>query len=271
VSVASTFARIPGAEPWSHHPETADVGVGVIHGFSGNPVTTRPVGEALAEAGYGVEVPCLPGHGTHWRHFARTRYADWRVAVDRVYESLSRQYASVVLVGLSMGGTLALDVAAGRLRSGLADELAGVAVINPQLLDREDPLSRLAPILQHLVPFVPAPLADIRSSDIKKGGDEKAYWIIPAKTGYSFTRELPRVRRDLPDVTVPVLVAGSAEDHTVPVKNWAYAAEAVGSEDVTTLRLEDSWHVATLDHDAELLNEAIIDFVARATSDEQVA
>lgn len=269
--MASTYARIPGADPWSHHPEGAEVGVAVIHGFGANPIATRPVGEALADAGFGVDVPCLPGHGTHWRHFARTRYADWRVAVDRVYERLASRYRAVVLVGHSMGGALVLDVAAGRLRSGLGDELAGVAAINPQIMDRDDPIARLAPFLQYVVPVIPAPLADVRIGDIKKGGDDKAYWMIPAKTGYSFTRELPRIRRALPDVTVPVLVAVSAEDHVVPVRNAEVVAESVGTDDVERLRLEESWHVAMLDNDADLLNERLAAFVSRVAGERQPA
>lgn len=255
---------IPGAEAWSSGGDGP--GVLIVHGFSGNPVSTRRLGEDLAGEGFAVEVVRLPGHGTSWRDMARTRYPDWRVAADRAFERLASRVGPTVIAGLSMGGTIALDVAASRCRSGASANLAGVVAINAQVLDRDDPVSKLAPLLQWVLPVVPAPLAGITVNDIAKGGDEKAYSLIPSKSGYSFTRELPRIRRDLPEVDVPVLVANSPQDHTVPEKNSRAISELVGSEDVTELTLERSYHVATMDHDAELLTEEIAAFVRRVVS-----
>src|SRR5262249_23658650 len=74
-----TGAEASSAEGAASGPEARQrTGVGVIHGFSGSPVSTRPLAEALAALGFRVEAPRLPGHGTHPRDMARTRYADWR-------------------------------------------------------------------------------------------------------------------------------------------------------------------------------------------------
>ena len=84
------IVAVSGAEPFSARGSGArgQVGIVVVHGFTANPTGTRPLGMRLAAAGYSVEVPLLPGHGTSARDLARTRYSDWRMtvanAVDRV-------------------------------------------------------------------------------------------------------------------------------------------------------------------------------------------
>lgn len=259
-----TGATIPGAEPWSAKGsgDRADVGVIVLHGFTGNPNATRPLGERLNEAGYTVEVPLLPGHGTSHRDLKRTRYGDWRAAVEGVVDDLAGRCRSVVLVGLSAGGTLSLDVASQR-----RDAVAGVVSINAQVLGRDDPLARIAPLLQYVISAVPRDLAGLPTDDIARpGADERAYAWVPSRTGQSILNELPRIRGQLTDLIQPVLVAYSPQDHSVPPANSKAILELVGSEDVTELVLERSYHVATLDWDAELLEQAVIDFVARVTA-----
>lgn len=259
-----TTTTIPGAQAWSATPvdEAAAVGVAVVHGLTGNPNSTRPLGEHLAAAGHTVEVPLLPGHGTSVRDLARTRYADWHDAVARVVDDLAQRCDRVVLVGLSMGATLVLDVAADPQRA-----IAGVVAINAQVLDPTQPLAKAAPVLQHLTPILPRDLAGLPSDDIAMpGGDEHAYRHVSAKAAQSLIRELPRVRRRLAGLDVPLLVAYSPRDHTVPARNSEALLTLTASTDVTPLVLERSYHVATLDYDADLLAGETAAFVARVTA-----
>jgi carboxylesterase len=73
---------IEGAEPWSHVGEGPH-GALVVHGFTGNPGSMRGVAEALAAAGFHVEMPLLPGHGTRVEDMLPTRWADWRAVPRR--------------------------------------------------------------------------------------------------------------------------------------------------------------------------------------------
>lgn len=254
-----TVPVIEGAEAWRADGDEArgHVGIVVVHGLTGNPVSTRPLGERLHDDGFTVEVVRLPGHGTSAKDMARTRYADWLAEVERAYEAMAATCDEVVLVGLSMGGLLCLDVGSRR-------DVAGVVAINAVILESEGLLPRMAGVLQHVIPMVPAKLAGLAENDIKGGGDEKAYDTIPAKAGHSMTRALPRVRAQLPQLTAPVLVAYSTEDHTVPPKNSRRLAELLPG-DVRVLELPESYHVATLDNDAPLLFATISEFVAEVT------
>lgn len=254
---------IEGAAAWSAtgEGERASVGIAVVHGFTGNPNSTRPVAERLNRDGYTVEVPLLPGHGTTVKDMARTRYADWRREAERALDDLRSRCEQVVLVGLSMGGTICLDLAGSR-----PDDVAGVVPINAQLLSPEQLLAKLAPVLQHLIPIVPRDLAGLPSDDIAKpGADERAYPHVSAKAAQSLIVELPRIRAQLIDAVMPMLVAYSPQDHSVPAKNSKAIREYVGSTDVTELVLDRSYHVATLDYDAELLEDEIVTFVERVT------
>lgn len=254
-----TVPVIEGAEAWRADGDEArgHVGVVVVHGFTGNPISTRPLGVHLNDAGWTVEVLRLPGHGTSAQDMATTRYADWLAAVEQATDDLAARCDRVVLVGLSMGGTLCLDVGARR-------DVAGVVAINAQVLDPDGLVAKFAGILQHLLPMVPAKVAGIAEDDIKAGGTEQAYDTVPAKAGYSLTSALPRVRAQLRQLTAPVLVCWSAEDHTVPPKNSRWLADHLPG-DVRTLELTESYHVATLDNDQALLFATIAEFVGDVT------
>jgi carboxylesterase len=241
----------PGAEAWSFAGTPGSphekVGLVLVHGFTGSPVSMRPLGELLAAKGFRVEVPRLPGHGTHARDMQHTRYADWRAEVARTVERLAKAAERVVLVGLSMGGTLALDVA-----SSGEHAVASVVCINPQILDREGALVKLSSLIELLVPLAPASLAGLRKDDIAKPGvSERAYDWVPTASGNSLLKELPRVRSQLRNLSCPLLVAHSRQDHSVPPANSEQLLRLVPH--ARELVLERSYHVATLDYDLELL------------------
>jgi carboxylesterase len=263
--VVDALVTIEGAEPWSSpgSGETARTGVVVVHGFTGNPNSTRPLGQRLAAEGYQVEVPRLPGHGTDVRDLGRTRYGDWVAAAEEVVEQVAARTDHLVLVGLSMGGTLTLDIASRR-----PDLVDGAVVINAQILDPDQLLAKLAPLLQHVLPYVPRDAAGLPSDDIARpSADERAYPMVSAKAAQSLIRELPRVRSQLPQLTQPLLVAYAPQDHSVPAKNSRALRELIGGAGhVTELELPRSYHVATLDYDAPLLEDQVVRFVSEVVA-----
>src|SRR5579862_7709905 len=105
-----TAPILEGAEPASF--PGGPHGVLVLHGFTGNPVSMRPLAEAIAAAGYAVELPLLPGHGTALEDMLPTRWSDWLGAADAAYRGLAARVDKVAVAGLSMGGTLAVRLAA---------------------------------------------------------------------------------------------------------------------------------------------------------------
>ncbi len=250
----------PGAEPWSSvgAGPRGRTGVIVIHGFTSNPNATRPLGQHLAAEGYAVEVLLLPGHGTSHRELAGTRYRDWYDAVDRVVDRLWARCDAVVLIGHSMGGAIALDLAAHR-----PADVDAVVVLNPVVRRPPGLLPLLGGILQHVAPYLPRDLAGLPTDDIAIDGvEEGAYALIPAGAARSLLTELDRIRAGLLDVVAPLLVVRSPEDHTIDPANALEVLELAGSRDLRSLVCHHSYHVPQLDQDAPLVAGTISDFLA---------
>ena len=102
---------LKGAEPFAF--EGNETGVLVIHGFTGSTQSMRYLGQSLHERfGFTVVGPCLPGHGTSPDEMSKTGYLDWLGAVERELKALAARKKRVFVTGLSMGGTLTLNLAA---------------------------------------------------------------------------------------------------------------------------------------------------------------
>jgi carboxylesterase len=232
------------------------VGVLLLHGFSGSPASMRPWALALAEKGYAVEVPLLPGHGTRWQDLNRVAWTDWYAEAERALDRLRAGTEAVVVGALSMGGALALRLAEER-----GGELAGVVLVNPFLSSTRKELLAL-PVLKWLVPSLKGVVNDIN----KPGQDEVGYDRLPLRGLAAITRMWRTVVPDLPRVTQPLLYFRSQEDHVVDASSGPTVLGAISSRDVEERILADSFHVATLDHDAPRIFEESAAFVARVTA-----
>ncbi|MGW3337678.1 alpha/beta hydrolase [Streptomyces sp. NPDC001009] len=242
---------LPGAEPYRH--DGGEVGVLLCHGFTGSPQSLRPWAEHLAAHGLSVSLPLLPGHGTRWEDLRATGWQDWYARVDRELWQLSERCERVFVAGLSMGGALALRLAA---RHG--ERVTGVVVVNPA--NRVHGLAAHAlPVVRHLVPSTKG-----IASDIAKGATtELGYDRVPLHAAHSLRQFLRVVDGELPQVTQPLLLLRSAVDHVVPAADSARVLSRVSSTDVTESVLEQSYHVATLDHDADRIVEESLAFIDR--------
>ncbi len=233
-----------------------DVGVLVIHGFTGSPASMRPWANYLVDKGYTVRLPRLPGHGTTWQDANRTTFDDWLAEVTAALQDLNDRCRAVVVCGQSMGGTLTL-----RLAQLHPAAMVGIVLVNPSVLTlRKD--AKLLPALRHVLSSYPAIAGDIA----KPGVVEPGYSRLPVKAMYSLSQAWPVVRAALPQVTTPVLLLHSRIDHTVEPVNSTIVRDEISSTDVTDIVLERSYHVATLDYDAELIFRSSVEFIDAVTA-----
>ena len=238
------------AEPF--FSDGGDVGVLVSHGFSGSPRSVKPWGRYLADAGYTVSVPRLPGHGTSWQEMNKTRWQDWYGEIQREYRRLSDKCSTVFVMGLSMGGSLALKLAEDQ------PDVAGVAIVNPAV-HSERPDRFLLPYIRHVVPAFPGITNDIN----KPGMDEGGYTKLPLQAAYSLTELWADVKGNIAKVNQPLLVMRSTEDHVVEASNSQWILDNVASDDLTFIELRNSFHVATLDYDADVIFSESVAFMER--------
>jgi carboxylesterase len=246
---------MPGAEPFSSDGPAIGgapaAGVLLVHGFTGSPQSLRPWALALAAAGLTVRLPLLPGHGTDWREMNRTGWRDWYGAAEDALAELRRASGPVFVMGLSMGGTLTLRLAEEHSR-----ELAGIVTVNASLTtDRK--VAALAPLLSRVVASVAGIASDIKAP----GRTEVAYDRVPSKA-FASLRELWKVTRaDLGRITCPVLAYRSRTDHVVEESSGRLLLSGVTGATVEERVLENSYHVATLDNDADEIFAGSVAFV----------
>lgn len=245
---------MPGCEAWS--ADGGQVGALVLHGFTGNPSSTRPLAEALADRGFAVEMPRLPGHGTRWQELGKTTWHDWAREAVAAYEALRARTSARVVVGQSMGGALALYLAATR-----GAHLSGVVLINPYVQEG-DPRLKALPLLKWVLPGIPGVGNDIAKPD----AGEKPYPRVPLRALASVAAFQRRVRDHLDAVTVPTLVFTSRQDHVVDPGNSQLVLDGIRSPDAERVWLERSFHVATLDFEAEEIIDRTTAFIHRVTA-----
>ena len=228
-----------GAEPYS---ATGDGrGALVLHGFTGNPGSVRGLAQTLADTGLTVELPLLPGHGTRIADMVPTGWEDWSGAVELAYADLAARCDSVVVVGLSMGGLLAVWLAEHH------PEIAGIAVVNPQLAPAD---AATVALIESMVESGEEVAPGIGSDIAKEGVEEKGYDELPLRALLSLFAASAVVSADLESVTCPVLVFTSTQDHVVdPASSRLLVTMAKGP--VEQVILERSYHVATLDWDRD--------------------
>jgi carboxylesterase len=226
-----------GAEP-AAGPAPAVV---LLHDFGGSPNTLRPWGQALAAEGVEVSIPRLPGHGTRWKDLNQTTFEDWLVAARAAVAEASAAHPAVHVMGLGLGGTLALRMAADADPS-----VVGVLAVNP-VLSRLRGISGWDHTWRWLRRSKPAVVDDIAKPGVK----DTSYQRTALKAAASLATGARATAAALPHVAVPVRVVVSAADNVVRVEDAALVGRAV--DGATTAVAARSRHVVPLDHDLDLL------------------
>ena len=245
---------LAGAEPFS--APGGPHGALVLHGFTGSPQSMRGLAEALAAAGFAVELPRLPGHGTALEDMLETQWDDWSATAERAYEELAARCDKVVVAGLSMGGTLTLWLAE-RHR-----EIAGIVLVNPAV---DPPAESFREMLQGILdsgnPVMPAVGNDIA----EPGRTELAYDGTPVAPLLSMLDAGAEIAAALDTIECPVLLMNSPQDHVVPPASSEMVAERVAGP-VERVTLERSYHVATLDYDRDEIERRAVAFAEKVAA-----
>jgi carboxylesterase len=240
---------LAGAESFEH--SGGPVGVLLCHGFTGSPQSLRGWADHLAQHGFTVSLPRLPGHGTIWQDLARTGWQDWYAEVDSAFGALAARCEQTFVFGLSMGGCLAL-----RLAEVHGSAVRGLVVVNPSLAP-DTKLFLIAPVLKYAVRSLPGIASDIRKPDAHEVGYDR----VPVRAAATLPKLWDITTRNLGNITQPVLVYRSAVDHVVGPASMRVLLAGLPRDQVTVRECADSYHVATLDNDAEAIFDGSVKFV----------
>ena len=214
------------------------------------------VAEAFAAAGFAVELPRLPGHGTTVEDMLTTSWDDWSAEAEAAYQRLATRASKVVVAGLSMGGTLTVWLATRH------PEIAGIVAINAAVApqharDRRDGEGHGRRRADRD--------AGHRLRHREAGRRRVGLRGNAARALLSLVTVVEELGSSLGDITCPVLIMTSPQDHVVdPTASDLLAAKVAGP--VERVTLERSYHVATVDYDAELIQEKAVEFGRKVTA-----
>ena len=227
------------------------IGIVLVHGFTGSPAAMRPWAEFLNARGYSVRVPLLPGHGTKPVDLNQVEWPEWPAKVKAEIAELNKHCSKIFVAGLSMGGGTTLHVA-----SELGDQLTGIILVNPMIHVRGISPA-LAFAVSRIVKFGKSVGNDIK----RKGVTEYSYDKLPYRGIHQLLTMLKLTRAALPSIKVPMQLFHSVDDHTLPVSNTEIIMREIGSANKARIELLNSFHVATLDHDSDLIFTNSLTFI----------
>ena len=244
----------PDAQPYAGGSGAA--GVLLCHGFSGSTKSMIGWARHLEAAGFQVLLPRLPGHGTHWHDLNQTTWIDWYSCVDDAFTTLRAQCDQVFLAGLSMGAALCL-----RLAEQHGADVSGLTLVNPVINHPRSAGTRSA---------------GLEGDSLARGDRQRHRQAWSGRVGLRPTAApcvvlqtflWADVRRNLDRVDQPLLVYRAIHDHVADPSSVRLIKAGVRSSDQTYIELQRSYHVATLDYDADDIFDGSVAFFRRLTKE----
>jgi carboxylesterase len=223
--------------------ENSKVGIVLVHGFTSTPSVMRPWGEFLNSHGFTVRVLLLPGHGTSIADLDKVNWQQWPAEIESHVNQLLIECEKVFLCGFSMGAAASLHVA-----SRYQSQLTGLILVNP-MIHRRNAWPTAVKIASRFVKSFGTAGSDIQRGDVTQW----KYDRTPMRAAHQLLCLLEETRPLLTRIKLPLLLFRSATDHTLPASNSEIILREIGSTAKEEVVLHNSYHVAPLDQDQEVI------------------
>jgi carboxylesterase len=231
-------------------------GVLLLHGFAGTPPELRRLGEHLAAHGYRCRGAALAGHGATPEALEATDRRDWVASAQAELDVLARDSDEVMVAGQSMGGTIALQLAATDLRIGAVATLAAPVWLSGLA-------SRAVPVARRLMRWHRAG-DEVDLYDLAAIDELYSHGRRPMRSIHEFVRLLRDVRNELPAIRAPVLVLHGGRDRTIdPANAVEIERRLVCSREVRRRSFPRSGHGMSVDVDRDEINATVLEWFDR--------
>jgi carboxylesterase len=237
------------------YPAKPVIGVLLVHGLNGTQKDFAEMETLLLARGMVVVNMLLPGHGSKVKEMLSTGWSDWSQAVYDELRALKQRCDVVFLVGHSLGGALALHVAA-------HEEVAGIiSICSPSHL--HPGLKAAVRVVKYVTPLLPTLREDVRDPEGRQRYKRDGYRWTPMRPVESMLQFLPHLREELPRITAPALIMISIHDHVVPARDGRDIYQRIGSLEKHLVTFHRSYHVVMKDHDREEVFAKTLAFIQR--------
>lgn len=249
--MADRFIYSPHGQPFFFRG--GPTGCLLVHGFTGAPGEMRWLGEYLAAQGHTVLGVRLTGHGTSPEDLTQVTWRHWLGCAVDGWQILRDQCERVFVMGLSMGGMTAINIAA-------EFPAAGIVPLSTPIRLKLDWRLSFASLVSLVKPYVgKEPLTPEKQA--LRAPDHYSYPVWPVRAAKQFMEYLDITYDNLPRVQAPALIVHSKKDDFVKPENPRIIAEHIGSTDKELLWLEQSDHVITEGPERQMLFDYIQAFI----------
>jgi carboxylesterase len=226
--------------------EEGSPGVLLLHGFGDTPQTLAFLARRLHKSGYSLYAPLLPGHGRDMAAFVNSRANEWIAAARKAFVDMRTHHDSVSVVGLSMGGALAVLVAAEM------EDIPALVLIAPYVgMPR---LLRVAAATHRLWGRFAGELNGRNPRSIRDPIEREknlAYGAVTGRALHELSRVVRLARKALPRVKAPTLIIQSREDPRIAPDIAEFALKSLGAREKKLILTEGAGHIITVDFGRE--------------------
>lgn len=212
----------------------------LYHGWTSTPHEVRELSHYLASKGLSVKAPLLVGHGLAPQALKDVTYNDWLNQARREYKELRAHYKDIIIGGSSLGGNLALMLAAETKPKAVLSLGASIYIRNIRIIKRVLPV--VAKFKKTFHKHYPK---SVNMSLINK---KVHYWHYPSESLVEVVRSMDATNNILSSVDSPTLVMQSATDHILPRANAEDIYYRIVSPIKRLIFVPDSYHVFTIDN-----------------------
>lgn len=241
----------------------------LIHGLTSTTQELEGLFNFLHKKKYTVLATLLKGHNASIENLHETTWHDWYTSVERDFDFLSRHCDKIFVIGLSIGATLALHLAANKK----TPKIKGMVLLAPAIF-YVSPLIHLTPFLQHVKRYTTKDYSkyypkrkkaffDIADDRALEG--RIAYKKAPLRALASALSLIKIVKKEIRKIKLPALIMHSLKDNTIKPKSavFVYNQISTQAERKKLVYLKNSGHVITVDFDKELVFKEIYSFIRR--------
>jgi len=250
--------------PTGYYEQHGEDAVLLIHGLTGTPAEMRPIAKRLAKQGFSIMCPALAGHCREAGELRKSKWQDWYASMEQAFEALKAQHRRVFIAGLSIGALLAIKLAAEK-----GEKVAGLGLMSSTFFYDGWNMPRLKrkfllPVVLHsplryFLHWDETPPYGIKCERTRamvhavlenrdaQATEKVGIFRTSAVTIHESNRFIKVAKAALPHVKSPALIVHSTEDDTASLKNAHFVAKKLGTRQIETFFVDDTYHVVTLD------------------------